>query len=167
MRCVVILPLVYYGNPVLRQVAQPVTMMTEEICTLIRDLEDTLNAHEGYGIAAPQVGVPLAICLSRYPLDPDAKHDTRTPTRVFLNPQISLPSDASWEVEEDCLSIPGLMVKVTRPVSITVTALGYCLNPFTEELSGWAARVLLHECDHLQGKLITDYSTSKERLSAR
>ena len=157
------LPLLYYGNPILRKKSDPVEKVTDEIRALIKDMEETMDTREGLGISAPQVGRPLAICLTRYPIEDEYGHYQRAPTKVFINPKLSNPSDEIWAQDEGCLSIPKIYEEVVRPVKITVTALDIDGNEFTEELDLWAARVLMHENDHINGVLFIDRISKKRR----
>lgn len=157
------LPLFYYDHQILRQKALPVTAITDEIKQLIQDMEDTMDAHGSIGISANQVGKLLAICLVRYPVEDEHGNYSRAPTKVYINPKLTNPSRETWVHDEGCLSIPKLYMDVERPVAITVSALDRNGNPFTEELSGWSARVLMHENDHLNGKLYIDRISKKDR----
>lgn len=157
------LPLFYYDHPVLRQKAAPVTEITDEVKQLIQDMEDTMNAASGIGISANQVGKLLSICLTRHPVEDEFGRFLRAPTRVYINPQLSNPSKETWVHDEGCLSIPKIYEDVERPVRITVTALDRDGKEFTEELLGWHARVLMHENDHLNGKLFIDRIAKKRR----
>lgn len=157
------LPLFFYDHPILRQKALLVDEITQEIKQLITDMEDTMNAASSIGISANQVGKLLSICLVRYPVEDEFGNYSRAPTKVYINPKLSNPSKETWVHDEGCLSIPKLYIDVERPVSITVTALDIDGNQFTEELSGWPARVLMHENDHLNGKLFIDRISKKKR----
>lgn len=157
------IPLFYYGNPVLRQKAKPVTEVNNEIKKLIQDMEDTMNSFSAIGISAPQVGKQLAICLTRHPIEDEFGRYARAETRVFINPKLTNPSVETWMHDEGCLSIPKIYADVERPVRITVTALDRDGKEFTEELVGWAARVLMHENDHLNGVLFIDRISQKQR----
>ncbi|MCE5294176.1 MAG: peptide deformylase [Chlamydiales bacterium] len=157
------LPLFYYDHQILRQKALPVTEITDEIRQLIRDMEDTMNKASSIGISANQVGVLLAICLVRYPVEDQYGNYSRAPTKVYINPKLSNPSKETWVHEEGCLSIPKLYIDVERPYTITVTALDEHGKEFTETISEWPARVLMHENDHLNGKLYIDRISKKNR----
>ncbi|MBS0634349.1 MAG: peptide deformylase [Verrucomicrobia bacterium] len=157
------LPLFYYDHPILRQKALLVTEVTDEIRQLIRDMEETMDAAASIGISANQVGKLLSVCLVRYPIEDEYGNYSRAPTKVYINPKLSNPTKQTWVHDEGCLSIPKLYVDVERPVGITVVALDENGNEFTEQLTGWAARVLMHENDHLNGKLFIDRLTKKQR----
>lgn len=158
------LPLCYYGNPVLRKKCVPVEQITDEIRAFIKDLEDTMEAYAGLGISAPQVGKSLAIFLVRYPIeDSDSHRYERAPLKVYINPRLSDPSQETWIHEEGCLSIPKVYEDVKRPLEITITALDIDGKEFTEKLSGWPARVVMHENDHINGVLFVDRISEKKR----
>ncbi len=141
----------------------PVTEITEEIKQLIKDMEDTMNAASSIGISANQVGKLLSICLVRAPIEDEFGNYSRATTKVYINPKLSNPSKERWVHDEGCLSIPKLYVEVERPMHITVTALDENGTEFTEELSEWPARVLMHENDHLNGTLFIDRLSKKQR----
>lgn len=155
--------LTYYGNPVLRKKCAPVEQVTEELKRFIQDMEDTMIASNGLGIAAPQLGRALAICITRCPIENELGEDSLAPAKLYINPKLTNPSDEHWVHEEGCLSIPKVYADVDRPVSITVTAQDINGKEFTENLSGWPARVLMHENDHLNGVLFIDRISKKKR----
>ena len=157
-----LLPIIYYGNPLLRKKAEPVGKITPEVLDLIRNMEETMDSKMGLGIAAPQIGSSLAIFLIRPPIDVNGQFE-REPTRVFINPKLYDPSEESWIHEEACLSIPKVYGEVERPAEVTVTALDERGKEFTEHFSGWAARVIMHENDHLNGVLFIDRLSAKRR----
>jgi peptide deformylase len=158
-----LLPLFYYDHAILRKKAQPVTEITEEIRQLVKDMEETLDSFSAIGISANQVGKLLSICLTRHPVEDEFGRYDRAPTRVFINPKLSNPSPEMWLHDEGCLSIPKIYEDVARPLKITVTAMDLDGKQFTEELTGWAARVLMHENDHLNGVLFIDRINRKRR----
>jgi peptide deformylase len=157
------LSLTYYGNPILRQKAEPVAEITDEIRQFIKDLEETMIEKNGLGISAPQVGSRLAIFISRPPVDDGTGHYAFGPSKVYINPRLTEPSADTWSHEEACLSIPKVYGDVPRPVRITITALDINGKEFTEVLTGWPARVVMHENDHLNGVLFIDRISKKQR----
>jgi peptide deformylase len=158
-----ILPIICYDNPILRKKAAKVTEITDEIRTLIRDMEETRASLDGLGISAPQVGKSLAIFIASPPVQEKDGSWGQKPSRVFINPRLSHPSAQCWSHEEGCMSIPKIYISVTRPVSITVTAQDIDGKEFTEELVGWDARVIMHENDHLNGVLMIDRIPAEQR----
>jgi len=150
------LPILYYGNPILRKKAAPVTEITEEIRTFVKDMIDTLIAADGSGLAAPQVGRLIRIFVVRIVGDDEEGWAAYGTPTVFINPEILSPSTEDIILPEGCLSIPGLRGNVTRPLSLKVRAMDIDGNIFTEEVSGWRARCIMHENDHLNGVLYID-----------
>ena len=142
------------GDPRLLQPAAPVTAFaTPELAALIEDMFDTMAAHGGVGLAAPQIGVGLQVVIfgfehsERYPDAPPV------PRTVLLNPVITPLSVESEEGWEGCLSVPGLRGMVPRATRIRYTGFtpaGESIERFAE---GFHARVVQHECDHLAGVL--------------
>lgn len=157
------LHLCYYGNPILRKKTAPVAEITDEIRQLVRDMEETMKAHNGIGLAACQVGHAVAVCIILAPHEDTEEGWAKAPTRVFINPKLSDPSLETWTYNEGCLSIPKVRGLVTRPMSITVTAQNLDGTICTERLTGWPARICMHENDHLNGVLFIDRISDREQ----
>ncbi|WP_295641079.1 peptide deformylase [uncultured Methylibium sp.] len=142
------------GDPRLLRVAQPVREFdTPELHALIADLFDTMEAANGAGLAAPQIGVDLQVVIfgfSRNDRYPDAPPVPRT---VLLNPVITPLSDALEDGWEGCLSVPGLRGVVPRHARIRYAGVDPQGQPIDREAEGFHARVVQHECDHLIGTL--------------
>lgn len=153
------LPLAYYGDPILRKKCPPVAAITDEIRQLIKDMEETMRAHDGIGLAAPQVHRSLAIFITSASDDPDDEGVTR----VFINPKILNYSAEEWPRGEGCLSLPQIYGVVVRPLTITVEATDLEGRRFTEEFTGLPARAIMHENDHINGVLFIDRIRGKER----
>ena len=142
------------GDPRLLRVAQLVgSFGTPELNELIADLFDTMHAANGAGLAAPQIGVDLALVIfgfsknQRYPDAPPV------PQTVLINPSITPLGDEEEEGWEGCLSVPGLRGVVPRFTRIRYSGLDPQGRPIEREVDGFHARVVQHECDHLIGKL--------------
>ena len=142
------------GDARLLRIAQPVTTFdTPELHALIADLFETMHAANGAGLAAPQIGVDLALVIfgfrhnQRYPDAPPV------PETVLINPQITALGDAEEEDWEGCLSVPGLRGVVPRLARIRYTGFDASGAPIEREAEGFHARVVQHECDHLIGTL--------------
>ena len=142
------------GDARLLRIAQPVaTFDTPELHALIADLFETMHAANGAGLAAPQIGVDLAVVIfgfrhnQRYPDAPPV------PETVLINPQITALGDAEEEDWEGCLSVPGLRGVVPRLARIRYTGFDASGTPIEREAEGFHARVVQHECDHLIGTL--------------
>jgi peptide deformylase len=148
---VAVRPIVIYGDPVLREVSQPVAEVDQEIKSLVSDMVDTLKKAQGLGLAAVQIGVPQRVFI----VDLSAM-DINASLTVFINPEI-METQGEIELEEGCLSFPGIYQKCTRPAYVRVRALDLNGKPFEMTADGLAARAILHEHDHLEGKLFVDY----------
>jgi peptide deformylase len=143
------------GDPRLLRVAQPVrTFDTPELHALVADMQDTMKAASGAGLAAPQIGVDLQLVIfgtdEPNPRYPDAPIVPRT---VLLNPIITPLGNEEEEGWEGCLSVPGLRAVVPRWRRIRYTGYDVRGKPIDREAEGFHARVVQHECDHLVGKL--------------
>lgn len=142
-----ILDITKLGEEVLRQVAQPVPEVNDEIRQLAEDMFETMIAADGVGLACPQVGKSLRMFVLI------ADDEVR---RVFINPQIIKTSEERCDYDEGCLSIPQIYESISRPKSITVQATNEQGKPFTLEADGFLARIIQHEYDHLDGILYID-----------
>ena len=151
------------GDPRLLRVAQPVQAFgTPELRELIADMFETMHSVNGAGLAAPQIGVDLALVIFGF------RHNVRypdapaVPETVLINPQITPLDDAEEEGWEGCLSVPGMRGVVPRFARIRYTGYGPDGERIEREADGFHARVVQHECDHLIGKLypmrIRDFS---------
>jgi peptide deformylase len=147
-------PVVIWPDNRLRQPSQRVVEITEAVKQLYQDLSDTMFAEEGLGIAALQIGDPSQMFLVEAKL---AGRDENSPPVAFINPEILWTSDEMQDSEEGCLSFPEVFVKVQRPMKTRVRAMGIDGNMFEFEGEGLLARCLLHENDHLTGKLLVDF----------
>ncbi|KAF3362796.1 Peptide deformylase [Chlamydiales bacterium STE3] len=158
-----ILELAYYGESVLRKKAQPIEKINDEIRNLVSDMVETMHAKNGIGLAAPQVFYSLNLFIIQIPEQgPD---DTTLPgtLRVFINPRIISVSENSCIYQEGCLSIPKLYENVERPIEVTVEAQGLDGEIFLEKFTGYSARAILHENDHINGVLFIDRIKGKKR----
>jgi peptide deformylase len=146
-------PIVLYGDPVLREKSRIVENFDRELKDLVSEMTDTLHKAKGLGLAAVQIGVLLRVFL----VDLSAVEITEK-LRVFINPEI-INTEGEIEYEEGCLSFPGIYQKITRPSKATIKAFDENGEPFEITIDGLAARAILHEFDHLEGKLFIDYLT--------
>jgi peptide deformylase len=141
------------GDPDLRKISEPVLHFDDSLAELIQDLWDTMAARGGVGIAAPQIGVHLRIVVfevensERYPEAPPV------PRTVLINPEFEYPDDEMVDGWEGCLSVPGLRGVVPRHRRIRYSGLDAAGNRFEREAEDFHARVVQHECDHLDGIL--------------
>ena len=135
------------GEDILRQKAEPVPEVTDEIRKLAEDMFETMIDANGVGLACPQIGKPLRMFVLI------ADDDVR---RVFINPQIIKTSETVCDYDEGCLSIPQIYETISRPEKVTVQAINEKGKPFTLDADGFLARIIQHEYDHLDGILYID-----------
>lgn len=144
------------GDPVLHSPASPVEVITDEVRQLVADMFETMDTAPGVGLAAPQVGVPLRLYVYNYPDDEGA------PWRgVIVNPELWMRplepgSPDPVEESEGCLSFPGERYPLRRSEEVLVTGTDLDGHPVRLQVSGWRARIMQHEFDHLDGILYID-----------
>jgi peptide deformylase len=143
-----ILPIRKEGDPVLRQKAQPVPKVTKRIVKLLQDMEETMYAADGVGLAAPQVGVSERLIVV----------DVGDGPIHLVNP-VLVAAEGSVVDVEGCLSIPGVVGYVERAQKVVVDGLDMKGRPRRVEAEDWLARALQHEIDHLDGILFIDKAT--------
>jgi peptide deformylase len=162
-----ILPIVAYGNPILRKPAAPITADYPGLKELIDDMWETMYASSGVGLAGPQVNKPIRLFVidsaqifanmeeddERYPDEPGIK-------KVFINAELIDLIGEEWVYNEGCLSIPKIREDIQRPELITLKYVDENFVPHTETFTGLTARVIQHEYDHIDGKLFIDYLES-------
>lgn len=153
-----ILKIARMGHPVLKRRADPVMdVKSEEIQRLIRDMQETLTDIGGAGLAAPQVHVPLRLVMFHVPAERVRREDgpsgSPVPMTVLINPEITPISDETALGVEACLSVPGLAGVVPRYTHIRYRGLDPHGQVIDREAHGFHARVVQHECDHLDGIL--------------
>jgi peptide deformylase len=141
--------ILHYPDPRLRQVAQPVPAVDDDIRRLVDDMAETMYAAPGIGLAAIQVDAPWRVVV----IDVS---ETRNQLQVFINPMI-LEADGKQVFEEGCLSVPGVFDEVERSRRVRVRALDRDGQPFEIEAEGLLATCIQHEIDHLNGKVFVDY----------
>jgi len=173
-----ILPIVAYGDPVLRKVGISIDADYPELEKLISNMKETMYNASGVGLAAPQIGKALRLFIidgSPFAEDEAETEEEKkeneflkTFKRVFINPIIEEEHGEEWGFEEGCLSIPGIREEVFRQENVVISYYNENWELVEEELSGLAARVVQHEYDHIEAKLFTDYlSPMKRRLNKR
>lgn len=150
-----------WGEPVLHEKTRPVTEFGEDLHALIRDMFATMDAADGVGLAATQVGVDLAVFVYDCPDDDGVRH-----IGVFCNPEVTLPEGRDRKLdstEEGCLSWPGGYQALSRPDTATCTGQDENGEPITITGHGMFARCLQHETDHLYGTVFGDRLSSRAR----
>lgn len=167
-----ILPVIAYGDPVLRKQAEPITSEYPKLSELITNMWETMYHASGVGLAAPQIGLPIRLFVidaSPFGEDEDLPEAERNQLknfkRVFINATIESETGKSWVFNEGCLSIPDIREDVTRLDTVTLRYLDENFREHTEVYDGLLARIIQHEYDHIEGVLFTDkLSSLKKRL---
>ncbi|MEL6539615.1 MAG: peptide deformylase [Bacteroidota bacterium] len=151
-----IYPIVAYGDPVLRKKTSCIEQGTE-VKQFAEDMIATMNMASGVGLAAPQVGKSISMFVADFSYIL-AKDDPRKRVEVFINPVVEIAEGAvSSNHQEGCLSIPDILLDVPRKESITIRYFDADWRPHVKQWTGFPARIILHEYDHLEGKLHIDY----------
>jgi peptide deformylase len=152
-----IYPIVKYGNPVLEKPAESVSVFDDDLKSLIDDMFESMYAAHGVGLAAPQIGIgrSIAVIDVTFKDDPNAK-------LVLINPEI-VHAEGKHTQSEGCLSIPDFRENVTRPNKVTVRAQDVHGKVFEKTGDELLARALLHETDHLKGKLYISHLSALKR----
>jgi len=174
-----ILPIVAYGDPVLKKEAEEITNEFPDLQKLIKDMYETMYHASGVGLAAPQIGKSIRMfVVDGSPFaekDEDDEDEEEVPDpkavgienfkKVFINPIIEEESGEEWGFHEGCLSIPKIREEVFRKEKIQVSYYDENWNFHEESFEGYAARIIQHEYDHIDGILFTDHlSPLKRRL---
>jgi peptide deformylase len=148
------------GDPVLRQTASPVEQFDADLRELAESMIQTMLAEKGIGLAAPQVNISKRMIVALQMKDFD---DNAAQPLVLVNPVVVRVSKDMWSYEEGCLSIPGISASVVRPQDVDVKYQDLDGEFHAVSASGIFGRILLHEIDHLDGKLFIDYLSSAQK----
>lgn len=167
-----ILPIVAYGDPVLRKVGSDINQDYPKLKELLANMWETMYAANGVGLAAPQIGLPIRIFLvdaTPFADDEELSDEERKKIegykKVFINAHIDEEVGEEWTFNEGCLSIPDVREDVKRKDTVTLTYLDENFKTQTETYDGLLARIIQHEYDHIEGILFTDkLSGLKKRL---
>jgi peptide deformylase len=160
-----ILPIIAYGAPVLRKVAKDIDASYPNLDKLIEDMWETMYSSNGVGLAAPQINKDIRLFVvdssqifehqddedkGLYPDEPGIK-------QLFINAHIKELTGEEWAYNEGCLSIPKIREDIMRPETVVLEYMDENFQPHTKTFNGLTARIILHEYDHLEGKLFIDY----------
>ncbi len=158
-------PIAVYGHPVLRKIAKEIDPNHEGLSDIIENMWETMYESDGIGLAAPQVNKSIRlIVIDASPLEDDFP-ELKDFKKVLINPEIIAFNEEDDIIDEGCLSLPTIREEVKRPTQITIKYLDSGFNPIEETYYDFAARVVQHEYDHLQGILFVDHlSPLKKRL---
>lgn len=161
------LPIYLYGHPVLRAVSEPLTPDYEGLKELVADMYAAMYESEGVGLAAPQIGRNIRlVVIDGSPVGEDFP-ECKGRKLTLINPEIEILDAPKVTRSEGCLSLPGLSENVPRVERIRLKWLDEDFQPHDEEISGFLARIVQHECDHLEGKLYIDHISSLRRQLIR
>ena len=155
-----ILPIVAYGDPVLKQKAEDIDENYPNLGELIENMFETMYKAHGVGLAAPQVGLPIRLFVvdaSPFADGEDGDPSCEDFKRVFINPVIFDEEGEEWGFDEGCLSIPQIREEVFRKPRLKIEYYDENWDLYEEELDGFPARVVQHEYDHIEGILFTDH----------
>jgi peptide deformylase len=147
------LPIVAYGDPVLKKVGANVDKDYPELKQLISDMFDTMYYANGVGLAAPQIGLPIRLFIVDTGEDEEGNPGYK---KVFINAKILEETGEAWSFNEGCLSIPDIRENIMRKPNIKITYFDENWVEHTDDVDGMPARVIQHEYDHIEGKLFTD-----------
>jgi peptide deformylase len=168
-----ILPILLYGDPVLRKMAVPITQDHPDLKKLIADMFETMYQAKGVGLAAPQIGKSIRLFIvdaspfaesndeedeedEDSELTKEEAAELKDFKRVFINPVMLEEDGDEWKFNEGCLSIPKIREDVSRKAFIVLRYMDENFQEWEEEFDGLAARIIQHEYDHIEGKLFTD-----------
>lgn len=167
-----ILPIIAYGDPVLRKVGKEISKDYPKLDELISNMKETMKNAQGVGLAAPQIGKDIRLFLidaspfaESDELEEEEREFLKDFNRIYINAQIIEEKGDEWAFNEGCLSIPNINEDVFRNETITIEYQDENFEKKTDTLSGLAARIFQHEYDHIEGVLFTDkLSSLKKRL---
>ena len=167
-----ILPIVAYGDPVLRKKGTKISKEYPKLDELLESMYETMYGAFGVGLAAPQIGLPIRLFIvdttpfaEDEDLDQEERDFLKDFKQTFINPKILDEQGDEWAFNEGCLSIPDVREDVFRQPNITIEYYDEEFKKHTKDFTGLAARVIQHEYDHIEGILFTDkISTLKKRL---
>jgi peptide deformylase len=171
-----ILPIIAFGNPILKRIAEDIPENFEGLSALLSDMFETMYAAKGVGLAAPQIGESIRLFIvdgSPFANEEGEEIDPKAIgiegfKKVFINPIIEEESGDLWPFQEGCLSIPKIRENVNRKERICVSFYDENWTFHREEFDGYKARIIQHEYDHLEGILFTDkLSPLKKKLLSK
>ncbi|HLW39585.1 MAG TPA: peptide deformylase [Brumimicrobium sp.] len=171
-----ILPIIAYGDPVLKKEAEEIDKDYPNLKELLKDMWETMYSSSGVGLAAPQIGKSIRLFIVDTTPFADEEGEEPDPRaagcdgfkKVFINPIIEEESGEEWAFEEGCLSIPNIREDVYRKEKVVISYYDENFKLKEETYEGYRARVIQHEYDHLEGVLFTDYlSALKKRLLSK
>ena len=151
-----ILPIYTYGQPVLREEAKDIDRNYPDIKNLVANMFETMYNAEGVGLAAPQIGLSIRMLVIDGDVLSENYPECKGLKRTMINPEIFERSDETISMEEGCLSFPGVHEKVARAAKIRIRYMDENFEEHEESAEGFAARIVQHECEHLDGHVFID-----------
>jgi len=159
-----ILPIVAYGASILRKISQPIEADYPQLSLLIEDMWETMYASNGVGLAAPQINKNIRLFVmdseqifAHREQEDEVYADAPGIKKVFINAKVIETGGNEWVYNEGCLSIPKIREDITRAETVTLSYMDEQFKAHTETFKGISARIILHEYDHIEGKLFIDY----------
>ncbi len=162
-----IYPITVYGDPVLRKVAEPIGPDYPDLAEFLENFWETMYYADGVGLAAPQVGRSIRIFVVDASAMAEEDPSLKDFKKVFINPEIQELSGEPWVMEEGCLSLPEIRENVARPDMIRIRYQDEHFEHHDETYTGYVARIIQHEYDHLEGKMFVDYLSPLRRKLLR
>ncbi len=161
------LPVYLYGHPVLRKVSEPLEAGYPDLHKLVEDMYAAMYESEGVGLAAPQIGKNIRLVVIDANPVADTFPECAGRKLTLINPEIEILDGDPVSRPEGCLSLPGISENVPRVEHIRLRWLDEEMQPHEEEISGFLARIVQHECDHLEGKMFIDHISAIRRQLIR
>ena len=158
-----IFPIVVYGDPVLRKKAEPITPDYPGLTEFLTDFWETMYFADGVGLAAPQVGRSIRIFVLDASSGAEDDPSLKDFKKVFINPVMLESSGELTVIEEGCLSLPEIREKISRPDVVRIRYQDENFVEYEETFTGFVARIIQHEYDHLEGKMFIDYLSPLRR----
>ena len=159
-----ILPIVAYGAAILRKVSEPIDADYPNLTKVIADMWETMYESNGVGLAAPQINKNIRLFVmdsaqifANREEEDEVYADAPGIKKVFINAKVLETGGTEWVYNEGCLSIPKIREDVTRAETVTLSYMDENFKSYTETFNGMTARIILHEYDHIDGKLFIDY----------
>jgi len=162
-----IFPIVVYGDAVLRKKAEPIGPDYPELKEFLTDFWETMYFADGVGLAAPQVGRSIRLFVLDASSGAEDDPSLQDFKKVFINPEILESSGESRVFEEGCLSLPEIRENVTRPETVRIKYVDETFTEHEETYTGFVARIIQHEYDHLEGIMFVDYLSPLKRKLLR
>lgn len=158
------LPIYLYGHPVLRKVSEPITAVDDQLKSLLENMFETMYNSDGIGLAAPQIGINKRIVVIDGSVLAEDFPECADSKMAILNPEIEILDGEEVSRGEGCLSLPGIAEDVKRVEHLRLRWQDENLEHHEREFSGFIARIIQHECDHLDGKVFIDHISPARKL---